>query len=301
MKIAISGASGLIGSALSARRASLGDRVVPMKRNPDQAREEKGIYWNPDLGLVDEAACEGADVVVHLAGENLAAGWWTEARKASIRESRVRGTWLVSKALAHLKRRPRLLLVASAVGIYGDRGSEVLTEDSPAGEGFLSAVSQEWEAAAEPAREAGIRVVHLRFGIVLARHGGMLGRLLPLFRAGLGGRAGDGKQVISWVALEDVVRVVDFLVEEETLSGPVNVAAPNPVTNAEFSSTLARVLKRPAVLAVPAPILRLTMGQMAEEMVLISARALPRRLTETGFSFAQPELEPALRKILQKT
>ncbi len=296
MKIAISGASGLIGKAVADHRLALGDAIVAMKRDPNGTRGGNGIFWSPDLGLVDEVGLEGADAVIHLAGENIA-GPWTERRKEMIRESRVRGTLLVAGALSHLRHRPRVLLVASAVGIYGDQGDEVLTEDSAAGEGFLPEVCQEWEAAAEMAREAGIRVVHLRFGVVLARGNGLLGRLVPIFRSGLGGRAGSGRQFISWVALPDLVRAVDFCLENEGISGAVNVTSPNPVRNSEFAAVLAKVLRRPASVTVPASVLKLAMGQMAQEMILASARAVPERLEAGGFVFRYSELEVALRRV----
>jgi uncharacterized protein len=298
MKIAISGASGLVGSAISRRRGELGDEIVPMKRDPEQASGGRGIFWSAELGLIDEAALEGFDAVIHLAGENIAGGPWTETRRAEIRDSRVRGTWLLAGALSHVARPPKVLLVASAVGYYGDRGDEELTEESSAGMGYLAEVCAEWECAAKLAREAGIRVVHLRLGAVLAKSGGMLPRLLPVFRAGLGGKAGSGRQFISWIALPDLVRAVDFLLANDDVAGPVNVTSPEPVRNAEFASVLGRVLHRPSVVTVPAGVLKLTTGQLAQEVILASARALPERLLSHGFTFEYPGLEAALRHVL---
>jgi len=300
MKIAISGASGLVGAALSEHRKKLGDVIVPMVRDPQSASGGKGIFWSAELGIIDETAFEDIDVVIHLAGEGIASGPWTEARKAAIRDSRARGTWLVSGALSHARKKPKVLLVASAVGYYGDRGDDILTEESVQGDGFLAEVCRDWECASQLAREAGIRVVHMRFGIILDKEKGMLPRLLPIFRTGLGGRAGSGKQYMSWIAISDLVRGVDFLLDHDELSGPVNFTAPNPVRNAEFSSVLGKVLHRPSVVAVPAPILKLTTGQMADEMILASTRALPARLSAAGFEFRYPEVEGALRHLLER-
>lgn len=299
MKFAISGVSGLIGGALARHRSHLGDTIVPMVREPGAANGGRGIFWSAELGLIDEVGFEGVDAVIHLAGENIAGGPWTEDRKQDIRDSRVRGTWLVGGAISHLKEKPKVLLVASAVGYYGNRGDEVLTEESGPGRGFLAEVCQEVECATELAEEAGIRVVHLRFGAVLDREKGMLPRLLRFFRAGLGGRAGAGQQFVSWVALPDLVRAVDFIIEHEEIRGAVNVTSPNPVRNAEFASSLARILRRPAVMAVPASVLKLTTGPLAEELILASARAIPARLSAAGFTFENPELEGAVRRILE--
>lgn len=300
MKIAISGASGMVGTALRKRREELGDTVIALKRDPEESRGGNGIFWSADLGLIDEVGLEGLDAVIHLAGENLVSGPWTERRKEAIRESRVRGTLLVAGALSHLENPPKVLLIASAVGFYGDRGEEILTEESASGEGFLAEVCREWEEAGDIAREAGIRVVHLRFGVILDREKGMLGRLLPIFRSGLGGRAGRGDQYISWVALPDLVEAVGFCLENEKISGPVNVASPNSVTNKEFSKILAKTLHRPAAVSVPAAVLKLATGQLAQEVILASTRAMPKRLEENGFVFKYPELESALRFILDR-
>ena len=297
MSLIVSGASGLIGSAVTGRLTARGHRVRRMVRRPAKPGE---ISWDPATGKIDTAGLEAADGVVHLAGENLGARW-TRARKARIRDSRIQGTSLLSETLARLARPPRVLISASAVGIYGDRGDEPLTESSSLGDShdFLVRVGREWEAAADPARAAGIRVVHPRFGVVLTPGGGALQRLLLPFRLGLGGRVGSGAQWFSWVALWDVVNAVEHLLSTEALEGPVNVSAPEPVTNREFTRTLGRVLGRPAVLPVPAAALRLAFGEMADRTLLSSARVLPARLLESGYRFTHPSLEGALRSMLQ--
>jgi len=294
MRILISGASGLIGSAL-ARRLAASNEVVRLVRHRTAGDAE--IAWNPDAGTIDAGALEGLDAVVHLAGENVGAGRWTAAKKARIRASRVEGTSLLARTLAGLTRPPRAMVSASAIGFYGDRGGEELDETSGAGRGFLAEVCRAWEAAAAPASEAGIRVVLARFGVVLARQGGALARMLPLFRLGLGGRLGSGRQFMSWIALEDAVGALAFVLENESLEGPVNVTSPQPVTNRQFTASLARVLRRPALLHAPAFALRAALGEMAEEMLLASARVFPRRLLASGYRFAQPDLETALREL----
>jgi uncharacterized protein (TIGR01777 family) len=296
LNLVVSGASGLIGSALIGRLTASGHRVRRMVRRSAKPGE---ITWDPATRKIDAAELEATDGVIHLAGENLGARW-TRARKARIRDSRVQGTNLLSETLARLTRPPRFLISASAVGIYGDRGDEVLTESSPLGDGdnFLVRVGGEWEAAADPARGVGIRVVHPRFGVVLTPGGGALQRLLLPFRLGLGGRIGSGAQWMSWVALWDVVDALEYLLSTEALEGPVNVSAPEPVTNREFSRILGRVLGRPALLPVPAALLRAVFGEMADYTLLSSARVLPARLVESGYRFRYPGLEAALRSML---
>lgn len=294
MRLLISGASGLIGSAL-VRAVPADWEVVRLVRTPPGAGE---VRWDPEGGAIDVGAVGAIDAAVHLAGESIA-GRWTEAKKQRIRDSRVKGTRLLARTLAGMSPAPGVLLSASAVGIYGDRGDEVLTEDSPHGTGFLPEVGSAWEEAAQPAAEAGIRVVCMRMGVVLAREGGALARMLPPFRLGLGGSLGGGRQWMSWIALADVTAAMLHLLEAESLSGPVNLTAPNPVTNREFTRTLARVLGRPAFLSVPAFALRLAFGEMADEALLASTRVLPRRLLDSGFTFRHPELEGALRAVLQ--
>ncbi len=249
---------------------------------------------------MDDVALEGIGAVVHLAGEPIASGWWTRAKKREIRRSRVEGTRLLAEALAGLRSKPEVLVSASAVGYYGDRGDERLSEESSAGRGFLAEVAREWEAAAEPARRAGIRVVTLRNGIVLAGGGGMLGRLLVPFELGLGGVVGKGDQWVSWIAMEDLLRVVERSLEQGALSGPVNAVAPEPVRNRELAKTLGKVLRRPVIIPLPAAALKLLLGEMAKETLLASTRALPDRLGGTGFDFRHPTLEGALRSELDR-
>ncbi|TNF23826.1 MAG: TIGR01777 family protein, partial [Deltaproteobacteria bacterium] len=241
---------------------------------------------------------EGVDAVVHLAGANLADGRWTDARRALIRSSRVDGTRLLAEALAGLERRPRVLVMASAIGFYGDRGDALLDEDSAPGTGFLAEVVREWEEAAAPAEAAGIRTVKLRLGVVLSRDGGALPKLLTPFKLGVGGRVGDGGQWMSWVALDDVVRAFAHALVDDGLSGVANLVAPNPVTNRALTEALARVLRRPAFVPVPRWAIRGAFGDMGRETILASTRVAPKRLDERGFTFAHPEIEAALRHIL---
>jgi uncharacterized protein (TIGR01777 family) len=296
-RIVISGASGLIGAALATRLAAAGHPVGRMVRGRAGVRPGD-VAWDPAAGRIDAAALEGAEAVVHLAGESIAFGRWTAAKKRAIRDSRVAGTRLLAEALAGLARPPRVLVSASAVGYYGDRGAEPLTEASPRGQGFLAEVAEAWEAAAEPARRAGLRVVHPRIGMVLAATGGALPRMLTPFRLGLGGVIGDGRQQVSWIALDDLVGALRHLLVTESLTGPVNAVAPGPVDNRELTRTLARVLGRPALLPLPAALVRLAFGEMGPALLLASARVLPVRLEATGFRFRYPALEAALRGVL---
>jgi hypothetical protein len=247
---------------------------------------------------MDTARLEGLDAVVHLAGENIATGRWTAEKKAKIRDSRVRSTRLLCDTLAGLKQPPKVLACASATGYYGDRGDELLTEESASGTGFLAGVCREWEAAATPAAQKGIRVVHLRFGMVLSGAGGALAKLLPPFRMGLGGALGTGRQYISWIALDDLLGVIAHALTTEALQGPVNAVAPNPVTNKEFTRTLGRTLGRFTLFSMPAAAARLAFGEMADEVLLASQRVQPARLLATEYRFRYPELEGALRHLL---
>ena len=290
----MSGSSGLIGSAVARFLASGGHRVSRLVRRLE-ALGEADIPWDPAEGRLEADPLEGLDAVVHLAGESIAAGRWTRARKAGIRESRIRGTRLLSEALARLDNPPRVLLCASAVGFYGDRKDEEVDESAAPGRGFLSEVCQEWEAATEPAARRGIRVVVLRFGVVLSAAGGALPRMLTPFRLGLGGRVGTGRQWMSWVALADAVEAIHFALVQGALAGALNVVAPSPVTNRELARVLGRVLRRPAFLPVPAVALRLALGEMGEELLLSGQRVVPRRLLDAGFTFRHPDLEEALR------
>lgn len=295
MKILISGAGGLIGSAAVKSFGQAGHQVTRLVRSEPGPGE---IGWDPAAGRLDPVALEGFDAAVHLAGENIAAGRWTQEKKARIRDSRVQGTGLLSRALAGLDDPPKIFASASAVGYYGDRGDQPLDEASRPGTGFLAEVCRDWEAATRPAAEAGIRVVPVRFGAVLAPHGGALAKMLPAFRVGLGGRLGSGRQYISWITLDDAAGAIGYVLATDTIQGPVNLVAPGPVTNRQFTATLARVLRRPAFLPAPAFALRIAFGQMAEQLLLASQRAVPRRLLDAGYQFHDPELEAALRSML---
>ncbi|HEX9164449.1 MAG TPA: TIGR01777 family oxidoreductase [Gemmatimonadales bacterium] len=295
--IAISGASGLVGTAVAKALAARGDRVLRLVRKPPGQDE---MRWDPAGGAIDAPRLEGVDGVVHLAGESIAAGRWTAERKRRIRDSRVAGTRLLAGALSRLARKPAVLVSASAVGIYGDRGDEPLDESSATGQGFLAEVGREWEAAIEPAAGAGIRVVLPRLGIVLASHGGALAKMLPPFRLGLGGPLGRGTQWMSWITLDDAVGVVLAALDRPDLAGPVNAVAPGPVTNAEFTRLLAAAVHRPAIFPVPAVALELLFGEMAREALLASQRVLPRKLTAAGFAFGDPVLGPALRRVVSR-
>lgn len=294
MKILVSGSTGLIGNTLVPYLTTGGHSVVRLVREA----AAQGVHWNPAEGEIDADKLEGFDAVVHLAGENISEGRWSEAKKARIRDSRVDSTRLLAGALAKLKKKPRVLVCASAIGFYGDRGNRKLDETAAAGEGFLCGVCREWEEAAEPARKAGIRVVHLRFGVVLAADGGALAKMLLPFKLGVGGVLGSGDQYMSWVTVDDAVGMVDFAIEKESLEGAVNAVAPNPVTNREYTKTLGAVLARPTLIPVPAFGARLALGEMADELLLASTRVLPAKLQQAGYSFRFAELEPALRHIL---
>lgn len=297
MKVLISGVTGLIGSAVKPLLTAEGHQVVGLTRR--QPPGEGMIAWDPAAGVLDAAQLAGFDAVVHLAGENIGSRW-TPARKAQIRRSRVDGTRLLCERLASLDLPPQVLVCASAIGYYGDRGDEILTEESPPGEGFLAEVCQQWEAATEAAREKGIRVVNLRIGVVLSPEGGALPKMLTPFKLGLGGRIGSGRQYWSWIAREDVAGAIRHALLAEDLSGPVNATAPNPVTNAEFTKALGRVLGRPTVFPLPAAGARLMLGEAADDLLLGSARILPKRLQESNFRFRHPELDEALRSMLRR-
>jgi uncharacterized protein (TIGR01777 family) len=297
MRILVSGASGLIGRALTTRLEAEGHRVVPLERVKAPSSPEADHWepirresWDRDIGAVD--------AVVHLAGEPVAAKRWSNRQKERIRTSRVVGTRQLCSFLADLKPRPKVVIAASATGYYGDRGDDILTEDSSAGDGFLAEVCQNWEAACAPADRASIRVVNLRIGMVLSNRGGGLRKLIPLFKAGLGGKLGSGRQYVSWITLDDLVESIMFALQNESISGPVNAVSPNPVTNREFTKALGRALHRPTFAAVPAFALRLAVGEMADQMLLVSARVEPRHLLDAGFRFSHPELQPALDAIL---
>jgi uncharacterized protein (TIGR01777 family) len=298
MRVVISGASGLVGTALLRALRAEGVQASSLAR-PSKPLSEGDVRWDPRTGEVDLAALEGADAVVHLAGASIASGRWTEARKQLLRTSRVDATRNLVSALARMERKPSVLISASAVGYYGNRGDEVLTEASPPGDDFLARLAVDWEAEAARAEQHGIRVVLLRFGVILAREGGALERMLLPFRLGLGGRLGSGRQWMSWIALADAVRLIQHALSNAELRGPVNAVAPNPVTNAEFTKTLGRVLRRPVIFPVPAFALRLLLGELADALLLSSQRVLPQRLLERNYRFLHAELDDALAKILQ--
>jgi uncharacterized protein (TIGR01777 family) len=297
MRVAVTGASGLVGGALVRALATAGHRVDRVSRRPP-APGATDVPWDPERGQLDASALAGVDAVVHLAGERIDARRWTPAVKARIRESRAEGTRLLAAALGSLAPRPRALVSASAVGYYGDRGDEALTEESAPGAGFLADVCRAWEAATEPARAAGIRVVSLRIGLVLAAEGGALPRMLLPFRLGLGGVVGSGRQYWSWITLVDLVRVIEHVLARDDLAGPVNAVAPGAVTGREFTRVLGRVLGRPTLLPLPAVAVRILLGEMGQALLLASARVVPRRLEEAGFRFRHPDLEGALRAVL---
>ena len=295
MRILVSGASGLIGRALMA--SFRGDGLSPIRLVRSQADGRSAILWDPGSRRFDTSAANGADVVVHLAGENIASGRWTAKRRRAIRESREVGTRLICEGLATMDPRPSVLVSASATGFYGSRGDEELDEQSSSGSGFLAEVCRTWEAATEPAARAGIRVVNLRFGVVLDKGGGALAKMLPIFRLGLGGRVGDGAQWMSWVTLEDCVRAIRHAVDQP-ISGAVNAVAPVPVRNRDFATALGRHLGRPTLFPAPAVALRLALGQMADETLLASSRVIPQRLTDAGFAFRSPTIDEGLRAAL---
>ncbi|RJK96929.1 TIGR01777 family oxidoreductase [Vallicoccus soli] len=292
MKVAVTGASGLIGSALVRSLRADGHEVLRLVRRAPGAADE--VRWDPERSEVDLAPLAGLDGLVHLAGAGVGDHRWTASYKRTIRSSRVDGTWVVAEALARLDPLPRVMVSGSAIGWYGDTGDRAVAEGEPAGDDFLAQVCVDWEAATKPAEAAGIRVVHARTGLVLDRSGGALARMLPLFRLGLGGRLGSGRQYWSWITLEDEVRALRALLEDDRLSGPVNLTAPAPATNAEVTRALGRVVHRPAVLPVPALALRVALGEFSGD-VLGSQRVMPRALEGAGFAWRHPNLEDGLR------
>ncbi len=302
MNVLVSGSTGLIGEALVSELGRGGHRVVRLTRS-SRGGGDGTVRWDPAAGEIEAERLTGVDAAVHLAGESIAGenpvtGRWTPKRKARIRESRRKGTRLLAETLAGLPTPPRVMVSASAIGYYGDRGDEVLREESPPGDGFLAEVCQEWEGAADPAREVGIRVIHTRFGIVLSREAGALGTTLPIFKLGGGGRIGSGRQWWSWVTIDDVVGSIIHALTDDSVEGPVNLGSPNPLTNAEYTKILGKVLNRPTFFPLPAPAARLALGEVADALLLASQRMEPAKLKETGYEFRYPELEGALRHLL---
>ncbi|HEY3174137.1 MAG TPA: TIGR01777 family oxidoreductase [Candidatus Polarisedimenticolia bacterium] len=297
-RIAISGAGGLVGSTLAAELAASGAATVLRIARPGSGGEG-AVPWDPAAGKFDAERLEGCDAVVHLAGEPIASGRWSRSRKAAIRGSRAGGTRLLVEGLGRLASKPRALICASAIGYYGDRGDEILTEGSAPGGGFLAQVVREWEEEAARASAHGIRVVSLRIGVVLAGRGGALPRMLLPFKLGLGGRLGTGRQWMSWIHIQDLVAIIRFALSREDLAGPINAVSPEPVTNASFTTALARTLGRPAVLPAPAFALKLALGEMAGELLLSSQRVIPKRLADFGHVHRFPRVDVALRQILE--
>jgi hypothetical protein len=300
MKVLVSGASGLVGAMLVPKLASAGHDVRRLVRNASRAASGD-LVWNPAAGELDVVALEAFDAVVNLAGESIASGRWTARKKAEIRQSRISATNTLAKALAQLTTRPRTLVNASAIGFYGNRGEERLDETSSTGSGdFLSEVCRAWESATEPAARAGVRVIVTRFGVILSANGGALAKMLLPFKLGLGGKIGSGRQYMSWVAIDDVVGAIMHCLNDQNLRGPVNVVAPEPVTNAKYTKTLGRVLARPTIFPMPAFAARAAFGQMADELLLSGQRVEPAKLLASGYAFKYPSLEATLRHVLTR-
>lgn len=306
MRILISGSTGLVGTALVEKLSREGHTVTRLVRrgtsgtgNADGAYTP-GVAWDPVAGYFDAASAEGADALVHLAGASIAGGRWNAARKELLRTSRIDATRHLIAALAKLQRPPRAILAASAVGFYGDRGDEILSEASGPGNDFLAGLCREWEAETARAAEFGARVVNLRFGIILAKHGGALPQMAMPIKLGVGGRLGNGRQWMSWVTLEETVRIVEFALANAGLAGPVNVVAPNPARNSEFTKVLAKTLHRPALFPAPGFALRLALGEMADALLLSGQKVVPSKLVNSGYSFVQPNLAEALADVFQR-
>lgn len=296
MKVLVTGGTGLVGSVLIPLLTKSGHDVYRLTHS--KPREARDIAWDPERNQLPKARIEGTEAVVHLAGENIAGKRWNAKVKEQLRESRIKSTRLLSETITQLQTVPKTLICASATGYYGDRGNEFLNETSPPGKGFLPDLCRDWEQACEPARAAGIRVVNLRIGVVLSPKGGGLAKMLPPFKAGIGGVMGSGNQYWSWVSIDDVVGIIDYCINNPKVSGPVNTTAPCPVTNYEFTKTLGTVLNRPTIFPMPAIAARLALGEMANDLLLASARVMPNKLSECGYRFKHPTLEPALRDLL---
>jgi uncharacterized protein (TIGR01777 family) len=304
MKIAVGGSTGMVGTELVSFLTTGGHDVLRLVRGTNPAGEDGSdsaagtVAWDPAAGTIDAAALEGCDAVVHLGGHNIAHGRWSDRMKRLIRDSRVDSTTLLARTLAGLKNPPKVFVCASAIGYYGDRGPDLMTEDSPPGLSFLSRTCVEWEEATQAARDAGIRVVNLRIGVVLSPKGGALQKMLTPFKLGGGGVVGNGRQWMSWIALDDLPRIVQHCLQTESLSGPVNAVAPGKVDNRVFTKTLGKVLRRPTIFPLPAFVVRTAFGEMGKELLLGSTNVEPVRLQESGYDFAFPDLEPALRHLL---
>ncbi len=295
MKVLITGANGLLGSKLCEFFRNEGHQVVRMLRGNPERNTSTELYWDPVAGKIDVSSLEGMDAVVHLVGETVAQRW-TDDAKQKIIQSRIKSTDLLCRSLAQLKKRPEVLIAGSAIGYYGDRGQLSVTEEASVGSGFLADLCVKWETATKPATEAGIRTINMRTGVVLSKEGGALSKMLTPFQMGAGGILGDGKQYMSWIAMPDVLNAVKFMIENKNLSGPVNLVASNPVTNQDFTKALGKVLHRPTICPVPAPVVKLLMGQMADEMLLSGAKVLPSKLESAGYKFKYPFIEDGLRE-----
>lgn len=296
MNILVSGSRGLLGSELIPRLKAHGHQVRRLVRSAKDANPSD-FLWDPVKGEI-QGELKNIDGVIHLAGESIASGRWDDKKKKEIRDSRLKGTTFLSETIATIRPLPRVFLCASAIGFYGDRGGETLDETSTSGSGFLADLCRDWEAATNPARDAGVRVVNLRIGVALSPKGGALGKMLIPFKLGLGGNVGSGKQEMSWISIDDVAQAMVYCVDNETLSGPVNLTAPNPVPNSEFTHALGKVLGRPTIFPMPDFAARLALGEMADELLLSSAKVLPRKLQAAGFQFTYPNIEDALRHVL---
>jgi uncharacterized protein (TIGR01777 family) len=298
MNILVSGSTGLVGTALIPALTGAGHEVVRLVRSKARNPSKELVGWDPAENVIDAAGLEGLDAVAHLAGEPIAGGRWSDARKQRIRDSRVNGTRLLCDALTRVAHPPATLVCASAIGYYGNRGDELLTESSTAGNGFLADVCREWETACEPARQKGIRVVNLRFGVILSRHGGALAKMLTPFKLGAGGVLGTGRQFMSCISIDDCIGAIVHALTSPGVAGPVNVVGPEPVTNREFTKTLGRVLGRPTIAPMPAFAARILFGEMADALLLSSSRVVPKKLCDTGYQFQHATLEAALSHVL---
>jgi len=300
MNILVSGSTGMVGTALISTLTAAGHEVIRLVRVKSRTPSKEIIGWDPAASYIDAAGLEGLDAVVHLAGEPIASSRWTNEKKARIRDSRVKGTQVLCEALSHLSRPPATLICASAIGYYGDRGDEVLTESSACGTGFLAEVCRDWEAACDPARQKGIRVVHTRFGVILSTKGGALAKMLTPFKMGAGGILGSGQQFMSCISIDDAVGAIIHPLNSTSVTGPLNVVGPTPVTNREFTKTLGKVLGRPTIFPMPAFAARLAFGEMADELLLGSQRVEPKKLLDSGFAFRHRDLETALQHVLAR-
>ncbi|MBJ7450156.1 MAG: TIGR01777 family oxidoreductase [Parachlamydiales bacterium] len=294
MRILITGANGLVGTALKLALIQRGDSVQSLSRDPNQKP-----FWDPDMGLLNKQDLEGFDAIIHLAGENLAQGRWSSALKKRIRESRIKGTSLLTNKLSEVKQKPKKLLCASAIGIYGDHKDDIVTENTkPAKQSFLSDLVQEWEAAAFQA-PSGIDVTCMRFGVIFSEKGGALPKILTPFKLGTGGMLGNGQQYMSWITLDDVISAIIFLLDQQDATGSFNIVSPNPITNAEFTNTLGKVLGKPTAVTVPAFAAKLLFGEMAEALLLCSTRTIPEKLQKLGYQFKYPNIEHAMQHVLK--